>query len=147
MQHAKSDFQKIYAERLRDLRFDDLAGYLKGFIDLVFEWNGRFYLVDYKSNHLGASPANYDLAGLEVPMSEHHYVLQYHLYTVALDRYLGMRLEGYDYDRDFGGVYYLFLRGMDPDLSVGSGIFYDRPTREFASALSNLLTEPSGALT
>ena len=144
--HARSDFQKLYAERLEDLRFEPLAGYLKGFIDLVFEWKGRFYLVDYKSNHLGPSPSDYDPAGLEVPMSEHHYVLQYHLYTVALDRYLQLRFEGYDYDEHFGGAYYLFLRGMDPDRAVGSGIYFDRPSRECIEALSKCLAEPVGAL-
>ncbi|MBW2388319.1 MAG: UvrD-helicase domain-containing protein [Deltaproteobacteria bacterium] len=137
--HARSEFQREYAKRLSQLRFEPLAGYLKGYVDLVFEWNGRFYLVDYKSNHLGPSPANYDTAGLEVPMSEHHYVLQYHLYTVALDRYLSLRLKGYDYERHFGGVYYLFLRGMDPDHPTGRGIYHDRPTRECIEELAAAL--------
>lgn len=145
--HARDDFQQQYAERLAELQFEPLSGYLKGFIDLVFEWKGRFYLVDYKSNHLGSSPGNYTAAGLEAPMSEHHYVLQYHLYTVALDRYLALRLPGYDYERHFGGAYYLFLRGMDPDLAVGCGVYFDRPTREFVAALSEHLADPPGAST
>lgn len=73
-------------------------------------------------------------------MSEHHYVLQYHLYTVALDRYLALRLAGYDYDRHFGGVYYLFLRGMDPDHPAGCGVYHDRPTRECIEALTATLS-------
>jgi exodeoxyribonuclease V beta subunit len=145
--HAGGDFQKQYAERLDDLQFEPLSGYLKGFIDLVFEWKGRFYLVDYKSNHLGPSPANYAAAALEAAMFEHHYVLQYHLYTVALDRYLALRVPGYDYERHFGGAYYLFLRGMDPDLAVGCGVYFDRPTRAFVAALSGCFADPPGAST
>jgi exodeoxyribonuclease V beta subunit len=137
--HAQNEFQRAYARRIATLRFDPLAGYLKGFVDLVFEWNGRFYLVDYKSNHLGPQPTHYDAAALEVPMSEHHYVLQYHLYVVALDRYLALRLKDYDYERHFGGVYYLFLRGMDPDHPVGRGIFHDCPTRELIESLTDSL--------
>ncbi|MCP4039562.1 MAG: exodeoxyribonuclease V subunit beta [bacterium] len=137
--HARSDFHKRYAQRLAELRFEPLAGYLKGFIDLVFEWNGRFYLVDYKSNHLGPTPSSYTETRLEAPMAEHHYVLQYHLYTAALDRYLAHRVEGYDYERHFGGVYYLFLRGMDPDHPVGCGVYHDRPTRECIEALTATL--------
>jgi exodeoxyribonuclease V beta subunit len=94
--HADSDFKRSYASRLEQLRFDPLAGYLRGYVDLVFEWNDRFYVVDYKSNHLGPSPAHYEPSQLERPMSENHYVLQYHLYTVALDRYLSLRLPDYD---------------------------------------------------
>ncbi len=138
--HARSEFQRGYAGRLATLQFEPLAGYLKGYIDLVFEWDGRFYLVDYKSNHLGPSASNYDAEALEAPMSEHHYVLQYHLYTVALDRYLALRLAGYDYDRHFGGVYYLFLRGMDPDHPAGCGVYHDRPTRECIEALTATLS-------
>ncbi len=137
--HARSDFQREYAQRLSQLRFEPLAGYLKGYVDLVFEWNERFYLVDYKSNHLGPSPADYAPSELEVPMSEHHYVLQYHLYCVAVDRYLALRLKDYHYERHFGGVYYLFLRGMDPKHPIGCGIYRERPTRECIEALAATL--------
>ena len=87
---------------------------LKGFIDLVFEFQGRFYLVDWKSNLLGSRVEDYGPAALAGEIRRRHYYFQYQLYTVALDRYLRLRLPGYRYEQHFGGVYYLFLRGIDP---------------------------------
>ncbi len=78
----------------------------------MFEWQGRWYLLDYKSNHLGMSPADYSRPALERAMAEHRYDLQYQLYSLALHRLLTLRLPGYDFEQHFGGVFYLFLRGM-----------------------------------
>lgn len=127
-----------YAAHLADLRFLPVRGYLRGFIDLVFEHDQRFYVVDYKSNHLGPSSADYATGRLVHAMVSHHYPLQYHLYTLALHRYLGARLPGYDYDRCFGGVYYMFLRGMSPG-RPGRGVFSDRPSRALVEALSAIV--------
>ncbi|WP_281704382.1 exodeoxyribonuclease V subunit beta, partial [Aeromonas taiwanensis] len=92
----------------KPLSFATVQGMLKGFIDLVFEWQGRWYLLDYKSNHLGMSPADYSRPALEQAMVEHRYDLQYQLYSLALHRLLALRLPGYDFDQHFGGVFYLF---------------------------------------
>lgn len=126
-----------YLTRLAELRFGDpgLAGYLTGSIDLIFRHpeSRRWYLVDYKSNRLPA----YAFEDLRESMEEHHYYLQYHLYAVALHRYLRARLgASYDYDRDFGGACYLFLRGMKGE--EGQGIFRDRPPREVVETLDRL---------
>ncbi|MEA3547267.1 MAG: exodeoxyribonuclease V subunit beta, partial [Thermodesulfobacteriota bacterium] len=88
------------------------AGFLKGFIDLVFEADNRYYLVDWKSNYLGATIEDYNQERLQEVMEREQYILQYHLYTVALHQYLGSRLTEYRYDDHFGGVFYLFLRGI-----------------------------------
>ena len=77
-------------------------------------------------------------------MTRHHYVLQYLLYSVALHRHLRLRVPGYDYEQHFGGVYYLFVRGMAPEHPVGTGVFADRPSRALVEALSALLGEPAG---
>lgn len=132
-----------YAEELAALRFFPVRGYLRGFIDLVFEHDQRWYVVDYKSNYLGASPGDYGAKQLVRAMTSHHYPLQYHLYTLALHRYLEARLPGYDYERCFGGVRYLFLRGMSPD-RPGSGVFSDRPSLEMVKALSALVDGEEG---
>jgi exodeoxyribonuclease V beta subunit len=92
--------------------FDTLSGYLKGFIDLIFCHNGRYYVADYKSNHLGFSINDYTPAALNVAMADHQYDLQAWLYTVALDQLLRQRLPGYDPAQHLGGVYYFWLRGM-----------------------------------
>ncbi|MFP6665374.1 MAG: exodeoxyribonuclease V subunit beta [Deltaproteobacteria bacterium] len=104
-------------------------GYVKGYIDLVFESGGRFYLVDYKSNWLGPQLEDYAAPRLPSVMQEQLYTLQYLTYTVAVHRMLQRRLSDYDYDRHFGGVRYLFLRGMRPLLGSASGVFAHRPPR------------------
>jgi len=137
--HATAAVPADYAERLRALGFAPLAGFLKGFIDLVFEHAGHWYLVDYKSNLLGVRADDYRPERLVDAMTAHHYFLQYHLYVVALHRYLTRRLPGYDYDQHFGGVYYLFVRGMAPVFALGNGVFGDRPSRPLIEGLSAVL--------
>ncbi|HHQ4930735.1 TPA: exodeoxyribonuclease V subunit beta [Aeromonas hydrophila] len=120
----------------KPLSFATVQGMLKGFIDLVFEWQGRWYLLDYKSNHLGMSPADYSRSALEQAMAEHRYDLQYQLYSLALHRLLTLRLPGYNFEQHFGGVFYLFLRGMPQ-----GGIFHTRPSRELVLGLDRLFSE------
>ncbi|MCX7175451.1 MAG: UvrD-helicase domain-containing protein [Proteobacteria bacterium] len=103
------------------LTFSRLEGYLKGFIDLIFEHQGRFYILDWKSNHLGFATADYDAGPVANAMAEHGYHLQYLLYAVALDRYLQRRIPGYRYETHFGGVLYLFVRGVRPAWRNGDG--------------------------
>ena len=114
-----------------------LHGLMKGFIDLVFRHQGRYYLADYKSNFLGPSPAHYIPAALDACMASHQYVLQALIYTLALHRFLGSRLRGYRYDDHFGGVYYLFLRAMHPSHPPGTGIHAFRPDRALIAALDD----------
>jgi len=144
-EHASDPRVLSYAERLAGLSFRPLEGHLRGFIDLVFEHDGRFYVVDYKSNRLGAAVEAYAPAQLDEPMAAHDYLLQYHVYAVALHRHLARHLPGYDYDAHMGGVYYLFLRGMAPDHPPGSGIYHDRPPRALVEALSELFAEGGSA--
>jgi exodeoxyribonuclease V beta subunit len=125
-------------------RFKPTEGFLMGFIDLVFRFEGRFYLVDWKSNHLGDEIGDYHRSRLGDAMTAHQYDLQYYLYTVALDQYLQRRMAGYRYQTHFGGVFYLFLRGMDPEMGPDYGIFHDRPPAERVAALSDLLIDRSG---
>lgn len=101
------------------LDFRQVRGMLKGFIDLVFRHEGRYYLLDYKSNWLGEDREAYTRPAMEQAMRAHRYDLQYQLYSLALHRYLRHRLADYDYDRHFGGVIYLFLRGMDGQEGAG----------------------------
>jgi exodeoxyribonuclease V beta subunit len=131
-----------YARRLATLPFPPLRGFLKGFIDLCFVHDGRWYLVDYKSNHLGDTWRDYRPAMLSDVMAHEHYVLQYHLYVVALIRHLERRIRGFSYEHNFGGVLYLFLRGMSPDRGAEAGVYADRPPAARIAALSRLLSHP-----
>ncbi|EKJ5233226.1 TPA: exodeoxyribonuclease V subunit beta [Klebsiella pneumoniae] len=119
------------------LDFRQVHGMLKGFIDLVFRHEGRYYLLDYKSNWLGEDREAYTRPAMEQAMRAHRYDLQYQLYSLALHRYLRHRLADYDYDRHFGGVIYLFLRGMDGQ-EGGQGIFTTRPVRPLIDGLDQL---------
>ncbi|WP_230492632.1 exodeoxyribonuclease V subunit beta [Martelella alba] len=119
------------------LDFADVKGMLKGFIDLVFRWQDRYYLLDYKSNWLGESADDYTADAMLRAMAAHRYDLQYQLYTLAVHRYLRHRLPGYDYRRHFGGVFYVFLRGVAPD-RPGDGVVFRRPAPEFVAALDRL---------
>jgi exodeoxyribonuclease V beta subunit len=110
-----------------------LCGYLTGFIDLICEYRGRYYVMDYKTNFLN----DYDPANLTLAMREHNYGLQYWLYTVVLHRYLQNRLPNYNYEQHFGGVRYLFVRGMSPDVLM-SGVYQDKPDLPSITALSAL---------
>ena len=138
-QHASDRVPKDYADSLARLKFAELRGFLKGFIDLFFVHDGRWHVADYKSNRLGLSPRDYAFAPMQRAMSAHHYFLQYHLYTLALHRHWRQRLPSYDYDRDFGGVFYLFLRGMQPGGQPGHGVFFDRPSQAMIEALDRML--------
>lgn len=120
--------------------FATLVGHLKGFIDLVYEADGRWYVLDWKSNWLGAEVADYAAERLVPVMHREGYHLQYLLYTLALHRWLRLRLPGYDYQRHFGGVQYLFLRGMRPDNGPASGVFRTRPSLELIEALDALMS-------
>jgi exodeoxyribonuclease V beta subunit len=108
---------------------------------MVFCCNGRFFLVDWKSNHLGDSIESYCQPALQSAMEEHCYTLQYHLYAVALHRYLTFRKADYEYAQNFGGVFYIFVRGVDPQKGPEYGIYYDRPPYEIITSLSNYLAQ------
>jgi exodeoxyribonuclease V beta subunit len=140
--HARDASERAYAERLAGLRFVPFRGFMRGFIDLVFEHDGRFFIADYKSNRLGPSAADYRPERLRGVMQRHHYVLQYLVYCVALHRYLALRLPGYAYERHFGGIYYLFVRGMSRGHAPGSGVFFDRPEAALIEQLSRRFAAP-----
>ena len=118
------------------LQFEQIQGMVRGSIDLVFRHHGKYYLVDYKSNFLGSTLADYNQEALKKEMLHSHYDWQYLIYTLALHRYLQSVVSDYDYARDFGGVFYLFLRGMNGEPQ--SGVFYDRPSVELITELDGV---------
>ncbi len=120
------------------LNFIPHQGIMTGFVDLIFEHQGRYYIADYKSNYLGDQLADYHPAQLKAAIQQHRYDLQYLIYTVALHRYLKKRLAGYEYERDFGGVYYLFLRGITPQQGHKSGVYFDKPEYRLIQQLDQL---------
>ncbi|WP_432460744.1 exodeoxyribonuclease V subunit beta [Agarivorans sp. QJM3NY_25] len=133
------------------LDFATVQGMLKGFIDLVYQHDGRYYVLDYKSNYLGDKVEDYSQTAMMEAMVEHRYDFQYQLYSLALHRWLGQRLPDYDYQQHFGGVYYLFLRGMSGEqvsdpmaeplqavTASRNGVYFSRPEARFIHYLDQL---------
>ena len=125
-----------FADSLGKLRFSPAEGYLKGYIDLVFEHEGRTYLLDWKSNFLGPTIDQYGPDQLNRTMGAEHYELQLHLYALALDRYLRLKVTNYRYDMNFGGAIYIFIRGVSEPPGSESGVYYHRPHPDTIKALA-----------
>jgi len=122
-----------------------LDGYLKGFIDLVFEYGGRYWVLDWKSNFLGDRVTDYGPSPMAAAMAGHLYTLQALIYTLALHRYLRLRLPDYDYHRHIGGSVYLFIRGVRPDWVCegrAAGVHADCPPFELIDAMDSLMRGP-----
>lgn len=135
------------AELLRIIRPDEQVhwqqgqaapGFLKGFIDLTFEYQDKYYILDYKTNYLGDSYDDYEQPALKEEMLEASYDLQYHIYSIALHRFLKQKMTDYCYDKHFGGAFYLFLRGLNEE--GRQGIFFDRPEVELIEKLDEYIS-------
>ena len=119
-------------------RDNNLRGFMAGFIDLIIRDNNKFYIIDYKSNHLGNSLGDYSPEKLESEIKAAHYDLQYHLYIVALVKFLRKRIQRFSYEDHFGGVAYLFVRGMRE--GSDNGIWFHKPEKEIIQNLEHHLT-------
>ncbi|UDG79474.1 RecBCD enzyme subunit RecB [Candidatus Ecksteinia adelgidicola] len=120
-----------------ELDFKKIYGILRGSIDLVFFWKEKYYLLDYKSNWLGKDSSAYTQLEMKKAIIEHRYDLQYQIYTLALHRYLRHRITDYSYQKNFGGVIYLFLRGMTKN-HLNNGIFTCFPSKKLIEGIDCL---------
>jgi len=135
--------------------YKTLKGMMHGFIDLVFEQNGKYYVCDYKSSHLGDNFSDYNQTALQENVEKNYYDLQYLIYSVALHRHLKQNLPDYDIQQHFGGIYYLYLRGMKRGMSrdmkdgmipeitndehnYGTGVYHRRITSTELTQLDDL---------
>lgn len=112
----------------------DTSGFMKGYIDLLFKHDGKYYILDYKSNYLGDTFDHYSEASLQDEILHSNYDLQYHIYCIAVHRMLKNSLPDYNFDTHFGGVFYLFLRGVNPEQPT-TGVFFSRPEASLISEL------------
>ncbi len=128
-------------ERMKSLRFLPVVGFLHGSIDLVFEHEGRFHILDWKSNKVGLAWSDFTPTRLGKAMVRDGYVVQYHLYALALHRMLKQRLgASYDHAKHFGNCIYAFVRGMQPGRDTG--LFVDRPPLALLERLDDALRGP-----
>ena len=120
-----------------------IDGFLHGFIDVVARHGDRWYVMDYKSNWLGENIQAYSRPAVSAAMRAAGYPMQYLFYVTALHRFLRLRLPDYDYAKHIGGVFYLFVRGMSPDLP-GNGVYRDAPARECIEAIDACFSGSAG---
>lgn len=116
--------------------FPEIEGIMNGKVDLFFKHNNKYYILDWKSNFLGNNLEAYDLPRLHIAMNEHNYHLQYLIYTLAIKKFLEFRIPAFDFERDFGGVFYLFIRGIREDGKTG--IYYHLPSLERLKRVENI---------
>ncbi|MGB8330985.1 MAG: UvrD-helicase domain-containing protein, partial [Polyangiales bacterium] len=124
-----------YYERLAEVSSQTLQRFLRGYMDLMFEWQGRWYVADYKSNSLPA----YEAGTVGEAVQREHYVLQGQLYSAAAHRYLQQRVRNYAPESHWGGVFFLFLRGMHGPERGGASVFYDRASTELLTGIDRWL--------
>ncbi|QJC30142.1 exodeoxyribonuclease V subunit beta [Enterobacteriaceae endosymbiont of Plateumaris sericea] len=118
---------------------NNIQGILKGFIDLVFLWNNKYYLIDYKSNWLGKDYAKYTKKYIEKNICLNRYDLQYQIYTLALHKYLSFRIKNYNYKEHFGSVLYLYIRGINNFKNNSNGIWEIKPSYKLIEKLDKLI--------
>jgi len=137
--NAGIDIASGFSDQIEKLYFSPSEGFMKGYIDTIFQYNGRFYIIDWKSNFLGTGIKNYTQNLLRETIKSDYYNLQYYIYTLALHQYLKWRMPKYKYENDFGGVFYVFIRGVNSQLGPEFGIFNDVPESKFIEKLGRLL--------
>lgn len=125
------------SKNLPDLNLLELEGFIKGYVDCIVKIYDKFYILDYKSNALSAFGYDFSQQNIEKEIGKSRYDLQYILYTLAIHRYLKFRLgNNYDYDKDFGGIAYLFLRGMNG--TSNSGVYFEKPSKQLIEEMDLL---------
>jgi len=139
LNNLSDDEVSVSVKRFSEYTNQELEGIMNGKVDLFFEYQGKYYILDWKSNYLGNNVADYDKAGLAAAMNENNYHLQYFIYTVAVKKYLESRIPGFDYNTQFGGIIYCFVRGVRN--TSGQGIFTTKPDLKKVQLLESLLTK------
>ncbi|XBC38068.1 MAG: exodeoxyribonuclease V subunit beta [Buchnera aphidicola (Floraphis choui)] len=119
------------------ISFNPIKGIFMGSIDLIFKWNKKYYLIDYKSDWLGNTNSDYSRQAIQHTITINHYDLQYNFYSIALHRYLKQRIKNYSFNKYFGGIYILFLRAMNNN-DLNKGLFFTLPKIEVIRKLNNL---------
>lgn len=120
-------------------QYQQLKGYLMGFIDLTFIHNEKIYLLDYKSNYLGDLPADYSPDIIKENLLHKDYDIQYHIYAYAAHRILGAMIPDYDFDKHFGGVCYLYFRGLEGEGQSGVFTTTTEPDKDTILKMDSIL--------
>ncbi|NIG99246.1 MAG: exodeoxyribonuclease V subunit beta [Buchnera aphidicola (Periphyllus acericola)] len=139
----KIDFNSInnLINNKKNIYEKKVKGVLKGFIDIVFQDKKKYYLIDFKSNYLGKNKKKYKNKEIVRTIKKNRYDIQYYIYSVALHKFLKKKLKNYSFKKNFGGIYYLFLRGMNGKDNK-TGIFFYKPKKKIIKKLDkNFFTQ------
>lgn len=128
---SKITFPDILKNSKYNIKINDdiFQGFMTGFIDLVIRYKGKFYIIDWKSNRLSGNKNDFEEKNIIREMHKHNYNLQYLIYTTALNIYLKSQIPNYDYKKHFGGIFYVFLRGVEHN-KAGKSIYFDKPEEQ-----------------
>lgn len=118
------------------ISFNKLSGILTGAIDMIFCWKNKYYIIDYKSNWLGENKNSYSNKKIINIIINNRYDIQYQIYSLALHKYLKMKIKNYKFKKNFGGVFYLFIRGINNENK--NGIFFKKINVKFINKLNKL---------
>ncbi|VFP77867.1 exodeoxyribonuclease V subunit beta [Buchnera aphidicola] len=125
------------SKKCTNINFENVSGVLTGVIDLIFLWKKKYYIIDYKSNWLGPNYTYYTQKNFQNEIIKYRYDIQYQLYSLAMHRYLKLKIKDYDYKIHFGGIFYLFVRAFDE--KNDSRVYFIKPDYLLIHNLDNLL--------
>ncbi|UDQ96645.1 UvrD-helicase domain-containing protein [Lentisphaerota bacterium WC36G] len=131
-----SDSTSNFEDQLEN-RKEQLRGFMNGKIDLIFEHDDKFFIIDWKSSYLGDFNENYNIDAIKKDMFEKNYYLQAAIYTVALKAFLSNKIANFNFEKQFGGVLYLYVRGIDQQLNTG--VWSMNPDTNVIEQIANLL--------
>ncbi|MGM0608160.1 MAG: exodeoxyribonuclease V subunit beta [Candidatus Muiribacteriota bacterium] len=114
-----------------NLNFKEFEGFLTGFADLIFRYKDKYYIVDWKSNYLGNSVKFYSPQRLKEDIIKNKYFVQIYIYSQALHYYLEKKLPNYNYNSNFGGVFYIYLRGVTNNPDDIYGKYFKKIDKKF----------------
>jgi len=135
-QAGGSKLESKIAESLKADPDIQSTGFMKGYIDFIFRHKNKYYIIDWKTNYLGSTTNDYSYDFMVDAICDSLYFLQYHIYIVALILHLRQHIPDLSYDKHFGGVYYIFLRGLNDNEYDQNGIFYHKPSEQ---TIANLM--------
>jgi len=134
-----SEIERKITESLKPDKYIKSTGFMKGYIDFIFRHKNKYYIIDWKTNYLGDTTSDYSYSSMTNAVCDSLYFLQYHIYTIALMLHLKNHISDLSYDKHFGGVYYIFLRGLNNNENSRDGIFYHKPTEKVIANLMECL--------
>ncbi|CAL4322850.1 exodeoxyribonuclease V subunit beta [Buchnera aphidicola] len=132
------EFFKKHDYNYKNINITNIQGMLNGSIDLVVLWEKKYYLIDYKSNWLGENNQCYNKENIQNEIINNQYDLQYQIYSLALHKYLKIKVSNYSFNNHFGGIFYIFIRSIEKNCK-NNGIFFILPKKSFINNLYKLI--------